>query len=85
MDYWSVSLQNRWMQSLDYQNYQVGLNNHQIETEDGRYRIIVSAQQPETGNWIDTAGTREGLLAIRYQLSQDSPPPTLSLLKFSEL
>ena len=84
-DYWSVSLQNRWMQSLDYQHYQVGLNNHQIQTENGRYRIVVSHAKPASGNWIDTAGSREGLLAIRYQLTQDSPKPTLTLMKFSEL
>lgn len=84
-DYWSVSLQNRWMQSLDYQHHQVGLNNHQIKTENGHYRIVVSATKPPSGNWIDTAGTREGLLAIRYQLTQDSPKPKLTLIKSSQL
>ena len=84
-DYWSVSLQNRWMQSLDYQHYQVGLNNHQIRTENGRYRIVVSHSKPPSGNWLDTAGSREGLLAIRYQLTQDSPRPKLTLMKISEL
>ncbi|MEP5570116.1 MAG: DUF1214 domain-containing protein [Halioglobus sp.] len=84
-DYWSVSIQNRWMQSLDYKHYQVGLNNHQITQTDGRYRVIVSHKKPPSGDWIDTAGQREGLLAIRYQLTQDSEKPALSLVKFSEL
>lgn len=83
--YWSVSLQNRWLQSLDYQQYQVTLNNHQIKTTNGRYRIIVSHQNPGTGNWIDTAGNREGLLSIRYQLSKDATVPEQRLVKFSEL
>ncbi|MEP4147841.1 MAG: DUF1214 domain-containing protein [Halioglobus sp.] len=84
-DYWSVSVQNRWMQSLDYKHYQVGLNNHQINQENGRYRVIVSHKKPPNGDWIDTAGHREGLLAIRYQLTEGSPKPTLRLVKFADL
>ena len=83
--YWGVSLQSRWMQSLDYEHYQVELNDHNIETADGRYRIVVSHRPPPSGNWLDTAGKREGLLSIRYQLSQDSEKPTLKLIKFDEL
>jgi hypothetical protein len=83
--YWGVSLQSRWMQSLDYKHYQIELNDHQITTKNGRYRIVVSHRQPPSGNWIDTAGKREGLLTIRYQLSQGSEKPTLTLVKFMQL
>jgi hypothetical protein len=83
--YWAVSLQSRWMQSFDYEHYKVELNDHEIATEDGRYRIVVSHRQPPSGNWIDTAGKREGLLSIRYQLSEGSEKPSLTLVKFSQL
>ena len=83
--YWSVSLQNRWMQSLDYEHYQVSLNDQEILTQNGRYRIVVSHRRPASGNWIDTAGKRSGLLAIRYQLSRGSEKPRLELVKFEEL
>jgi len=83
--YWGVSLQSRWMQSLDYKHYQIELNDHQITTENGRYRIVVSHRPPPSGNWIDTAGKREGLLSIRYQLSQGSEKPSLTLVKFKQL
>jgi hypothetical protein len=83
--YWAVSLQNRWMQSLDYKYHQTALNDQQIETENGRYRIIVSPQKPPSGNWLDTVGNREGLLSIRYQQSQKSEPPSVTLVKFSDL
>ena len=83
--YWSVSLQNRWMQSLDYQHHQVSLNDQEIQTQNGRYRIVVSHRRPASGNWIDTAGKRSGLVAIRYQLSQGSEKPSLQLVKFEEL
>lgn len=83
--YWGVSLQSRWMQSLDYEHYQIALNDQQIVTENGRYRIVVSQRQPPSGNWIDTAGRREGLLSIRYQLSEGSEKPSLTLVKFEQL
>ncbi|MEM0953403.1 MAG: DUF1214 domain-containing protein [Pseudomonadota bacterium] len=83
--YWSVSLQNRWMESLDYKHFQVGLNDQQIKNQDGRYRIVVSSQKPATGNWLDTAGHPEGLLVIRYQLSTDSEKPTMTLVKLDDL
>lgn len=83
--YWSVSLQNRWLQSHDYERRAVSLNNSQIETKDGRYRLIVSAQQPKSGNWLDTSGREEGLVAIRYQRTTKSDPPEITLVKFADL
>jgi hypothetical protein len=84
--YWSVSLQNRWLQSLGYRHFRVSLNDRQIETEGGRYRIILSHRRPDAANWLDAAGHTEGLLAIRYQMAEAAmPPPTLTLVKFVEL
>jgi hypothetical protein len=81
--YWSVSLQNRWLQSLDYEKHQTALNHRQIQTEDGQYTVIISSQKPPSGNWLDTAGRNEGLLAIRYQRVVESEAPTVRLVKFS--
>lgn len=83
--YWSISLQNRWMQSLDYEHYPVTLNDKQIAVANGRYRVVVSNQKPPSGNWLSTAGHRQGLLSIRYQRSTDSEKPTLKVVKLSKL
>jgi hypothetical protein len=83
--YWGVSLQNRWMQSLDSEHYQVALNDEEIVTEGGRYRIIVSHRKPPSGNWLSTAGKKEGLLSIRYQRSKNSEKPSLTLIKLDQL
>jgi hypothetical protein len=83
--YWSVSLQNRWMQSLDYVHYPVALNDGEIDAENGRYQVVVSHRKPASGNWLSTAGKREGLLSIRYQQSKDSEKPSLKVVKFDEL
>lgn len=84
--YWSASIQNRWMQSLNYRRYPVSLNNHDIEVdESGRYRLVVSQTDPGVGNWLSTAGTREGLLAIRYQLADGAEPPSMRIVSLAEL
>lgn len=83
--YWSVSLQNRWMQSLDYDRYPVSLHDRQIVQRDGRYRVVVSAIDPGVDNWLDTAGHSEGLLSIRYQLAQDFETPSIRLVRVSDL
>lgn len=83
--YWGVSLQNRWLQSLDYEYHPVALNDHEIHTENGRYQIVVSHRRPPSDNWLSTTGNREGLLSIRYQQAKDSEKPSLKVVKFDEL
>lgn len=83
-EYWSVSLQNRWLQSLDYKNYQVSLTDQDIVTRDGRYRVVVSHENPGAENWLDASGHETGLLAIRYQLAPGVEPPDIRLVKLSE-
>ncbi len=83
--YWDVSLQNRWMESVAERHHQSALNDHEIETSNRRYRVLVSPQKPPSGNWLDTAGNREGLLSIRYQQSQHTEKPNVTLAKLSEL
>lgn len=83
--YWSVSLQNRWMQSLDYTSFTVSLNDKNIEVRDGRYRVIISHSEPKDANWLSTTGLKQGLLSIRYQLSSHSTKPSLKLVKLDEI
>ena len=83
--YWGMSLQSRWMQSLDYEHYQIELNDHQIATRNGRYRVVVSHQKPPSGDWLDTAGRHDGLLAIRYQQSSNSEKPSIEVVKYRDL
>lgn len=83
--YWSISLQNRWMQSLDYENFPVALNDKQIKLDNGRYRVVVSHKKPKSGNWLSTTGHKQGLLSIRYQRSEGSEKPALRVVKYSDL
>ena len=86
VEYWSISLQNQWMQSFDYRYHRTSLNNKDIKLNtDGSYRVVLSAEEIPEVNWISTSGQSEGLLSIRYQLATDTPAPTLNVVKISEL
>jgi hypothetical protein len=79
--YWGVQLANRWQESLDYREHRVCLNDHQIELEtDGSYRIVVSATDPGTGNWLDTAGHRNGMVNVRALLADGLDDPSFEVV-----
>lgn len=84
-DYWSISLQNRWLQSLSYDGKPVSLDNHQLTIKDGRYRVIVAHENPGPSDWLNTSGHTTGLVAIRYQLADTVPSPEILLAKLNDL
>ena len=85
VDYWSVSLQNRWLQSLSLNDVPVSLDNHQLTLKEGRYKVIVAPENPGVGDWLSTAGHTSGLVAIRYQLAGNVPSPDIRLVKLNDL
>lgn len=85
--YWSVSLGNRWWESIDYANHQSSLNGHQaVVDEDGVFRAVVSRRDPGVANWIDPAGHRSGPVIFRWLRAATEPPvPTITAVPFDEL
>lgn len=70
--YWSVQIFNRWLESPDYRFHRVALNSKDVEVaEDGTFRIVLSARDPGTANWLQTSGMRSGQIALRALLSED--------------
>lgn len=67
----NVCLWNRHMQTGDYLNRQVSLNRKQTRCEaDGRFRIVIAAEDPGHPNWLDTEGRGFGLVFFRYMLPE---------------
>jgi hypothetical protein len=75
--YWQVALLNSpWFESLDYMDHQSCLNGAQIQTDpDGRFRIVVSREDPGVPNWLDTAGHLHGLVQYRWIWNESEPEP----------
>lgn len=83
---WNFQLNNYWMESLDYRYHPISVNKHTARAEaDGRVRIIVAHRDPGVGNWMDTAGHRQGTMCFRWIRASHHPHPTCRLVKLSEL
>jgi hypothetical protein len=66
--YWGFLIMNFWMESLEWRDRRVSINNRQAVTEPGTgtVRIVIAERDPGHPNWIDTAGHREGLMSLRW-------------------
>lgn len=73
--YFSLSLCNAWMESLDYLRHTVSLNHGQIQTEDdGSFEIVLAHRDPGHPNWLDTTGHHSGYLLARSLLLEGDAP-----------
>ena len=80
--FWSITLQDHWMQSIESNEYSASLKGSEIGNRDGRYRVWISDTPPPAGeDWLNTGGESEGLVAIRYLLSENATAPTAKLHK----
>ena len=69
----NVMLWNVHMQTLEYRHRRCSLNSAQIETDGGRYRIVISERDPGVANWLDTGGHRHGTIFWRFLLPEQQP------------
>ncbi|MFW2334077.1 DUF1214 domain-containing protein [Ilumatobacter sp.] len=78
--YWSVHLNNWWLESPEYRDGQsVCINDAQAHrAPDGTVKILVGPDDPGTGNWLDTKGRTETILLARYLLPERELPPIVT-------
>lgn len=78
--YWSVHLNNWWLESPEFRDGQrVCVNDAQAERNtDGSVTMLVGPDDPGTGNWLDTKGRRETILLARYLLPEAELPPIVT-------
>lgn len=78
--YWSVHLNNWWLESPEYRDGQsVCINDAQAEREaDGTIRMLVGPDDPGGGNWLDTKGRTQTTLLARYLLPEGELPPIVT-------
>ncbi|HLG87927.1 MAG TPA: DUF1214 domain-containing protein [Alphaproteobacteria bacterium] len=84
--YWNIHLGDVWWQVTDYTNRQSSLNGRQAKPDaDGKFRIVISAQDPGVANWLDTAGIMRGVALLRWYFSDAYPAPTTRLVPFERV
>ncbi len=83
---WSVQLGNVWWESIDYINHTASYNDSQaVASSDGKYRFVLSHQDPGVPNWLDPAGHSEGAIMFRLQEANATVNPVLKLVPFADL
>jgi hypothetical protein len=76
--YWNVQLSDPLWNTIDWVNRQSSLNGGQARLdEDGRFRAVISLNDPGVPNWLDPGGFRDGAVMVRWTRASEGPVPTL--------
>lgn len=77
--YFSLTLYNAWMESLDYTRHRVSLNHTQMKLgPDGTFEVCLAHRDPGHANWLEVAGHGAGYLLARSLLAEE-PVPDLTI------
>lgn len=81
--YWNFTIHTMtWLESGDFARRQTSLSGDQVTPDsDGLVRLVVSKEDPEVPNWIDTEGRRQGMIAYRWVWAETKPTPTGQVVK----
>src|SRR5690606_14178227 len=80
-DYFSWSLTDPMLVTLDWTHAQTSLNRSQAAVDgDGVLRVVVSGSDPGVRNWMDTTGYRRGVLQCRSIGSVEAPAVETSVV-----
>ena len=72
--------------AVEFIQRQSSLNGHQAHIDaDGRFRAVISLEDPGVPNWLDPAGTLQGMIIGRWYEADALPIPTLHAVPFKEL
>jgi hypothetical protein len=88
--YQGLEVTDAWTQTLPYVTRQSSLNATQaVLGSDGAYHLVLSAQDPGVPNWLDSVGSPEGLILMRWQRLPANLPanqyPTAQVVPLSEV
>ena len=84
--YWNVQLNDELFNAVEFVHRQSSLNGHQARVdEDGKFRAVISLEDPGVHNWLDPGGTLQGMLIGRWYDCDTRPVPTLTRVPLRRL
>lgn len=84
--YWNILAYSRYLNSLDYRYRPVSYTGATATVVDGRYRFVLSAENPGAGDWLDTEGREFGIIVMRFLQPERAPElPTVQRIRLSDL
>ncbi|TGD75721.1 DUF1214 domain-containing protein [Mangrovimicrobium sediminis] len=84
--YWNFQLNDPYFNAVEYVYRLSSTNGHFARlSSDGRFRAVISLEDPGVPNWLDPAGFTEGTIYGRWYDCDSQPTPTLRRVKFADL
>ena len=84
--YWNFQLNDPYFNAVEYVYRLSSTNGHFARlSSDGKFRAVISLEDPGVPNWLDPAGYREGTIYGRWYDCDSCPTPTLKRVPFAEL
>ncbi|MBI4984225.1 MAG: DUF1214 domain-containing protein [Rhodocyclales bacterium] len=84
--YWNVQLNDELWNAVEFIYRQSSLNGRQARLDaDGRFRAVISLQDPGVHNWLDPGGALEGMLIGRWYAADRLPIPILKKVPLAEV
>jgi hypothetical protein len=84
--YWNFQLNDPYFNAVDYVYRLSSTNGHFAKVStDGRFRAVISLEDPGVPNWLDPGGFLQGTVYGRWYDCDSSPTPTLTRVKFAEV
>ncbi len=84
--YWSFLVTDEVFATLDWMHRFSSINGHQAQrSADGRFRAVISAQDPGTPNWLDIGEYRRGIIQARWNNASAAPLPSLKRVNMEEV
>ena len=84
--YWNVQLNDPYFNALEYVYRLSSTNGHYAKlSSDGKFRAVISLDDPGVPNWLDPAGYTEGGIYGRWYECDSEPVPRITRVKLAEL
>jgi hypothetical protein len=73
---WNFQVNNYWMESLDYRAHRIHTNSGLATLDpDGGVTVVLAAEDPGYGNWLETVGHTHGTMLWRWTNAKSHPTP----------
>ncbi len=84
--YWGVMAADSWMMATDFISHQSSINGKQAQIdEDGKFRAVISLEDPGVPNWLDPIGNLFGYVIFRWYGAKSAVLPTVKKIPAREL
>jgi hypothetical protein len=84
--YWNVQLNDTLWNQIEFGYRQSSLNAAQARLDtDGKFRAVLSLEDPGIQNWLDPQDCRRGMLVGRWHRAEDYPLPTMKKVPLADV